>query len=34
MGLQAIYMSGTIRKKGNLNVLADISELEAKEFSL
>ena len=34
MGLQAIYMSGTIRKKGNLNVLADISELDAKQFSL
>ena len=25
MGLQAIYMSGTVKKKGNLNVLADIS---------
>ena len=27
MGLQAIYMSGTVKKKGHLNVLADISEL-------
>ena len=34
MGLQAIYMSGTVKKKGNLNVLADISELETKQFSL
>ena len=34
MGLQAIYMSGTVKKKGLLNVLADISELDAKQFSL
>ena len=34
MGLQAIYMSGTVKKKGNLNVLADISKLDAEEFSL
>lgn len=34
MGLQGIYMSGTIKKKGNLNVLADISSLDAKQFSL
>ena len=30
MGIQAIYMSGTVKKKGLLNVLADISELDAK----
>ena len=34
MGLQAIYLVGNARKKGNLNVLADISTLEAKEASL
>ena len=34
MGLQASYMAGTVKKKGNLNCLADISELAVKEFSL
>jgi hypothetical protein len=34
MGLQAVYMAGSIRKKGDLNVLVDISTLEANEFNL
>ena len=34
MGLQVTYLVGSISKKGSLNVLADISTLEARECSL
>jgi len=30
MGFQAVYMVGAVKKKGNLNVLANISTLEVK----